>query len=96
MTESHTLLVKSVISVVKKSAHLASGEAPVQSGVSPQGSMLDESRSPTGEMGQMLEQREPGPLSPEEEDQGWETDVEVRRRREQTSQVLIHADVRVT
>lgn len=53
--------------------------------------MLDESRSPTGEMGQMLEQREPGQLN-----QGRETDMEVRRRRKETSQVMIHADVRVT
>lgn len=92
------LLAKSVVSVVEKGAHLASGEAPIQSGVSAQGSVLDESRSPTGEMGQMLEQREPGEEEEEEEedqDQGRETDVELRRRREAASQVLIHADVRV-
>lgn len=97
MVESHTFAGQICRFSFEKGAHLASGEAPIQSGVSAQGSVLDESRSPTGEMGQMLEQREPGEEEEEEEDQdqGRETDVELRRRREAASQVLIHADVRV-
>lgn len=91
------LLVKSVISSVKKSARLASGEAPIQSGMLPQCSMLDESLSPTGEMkGQMLGQREPAELYPEEKERGWEMDTEFRRRRKEMVLLMIHTDVRVT
>lgn len=74
-----------------KGAHLSSGEAPVQSGMLPQ---LNESLSPKREMKeQMLDQREPGELYPEEKEQGWDMDMEFRRQRKEMSQVMIHTDV---
>lgn len=79
----------------KKGANLASGEAPIQSEMVPECSMLDESLSSKGETkGQMLDQKEPGELYPQEK--GRETDMEFRRRRKEMSQVIIHTDVRVT
>lgn len=88
MIETDTFMVKCVILNVKNGAHLASGAAPVLSEMLPQSSMLDESLSPKGgKEAQMLDQREPGELYPEEKEQEWETDVEFRGQRKEMSQV---------
>lgn len=84
------------VGVLKRVHMWSSGEAPDQSGMLPQCSMLDEPLSPQEEMKDTLDQREPGDLcSEEEEDQGLDKDMEFRRRREM-SQVMIHTDVRAT